>query len=85
MNVVYHKMILHMPTLFNNNPINNIAKYPRIIQSILELSCDPSALPVVFPLVLNQHKHNSLREFLGEDRNQGKGMCLCCTEPGPLF
>lgn len=85
MNVVYHKMILHRPTLFNNNLINNITKNPRNIQIALKLRCDPSAFPVVFPFVVNQHKHNSLREFLGEDRSKGQGMCLCCAAPGPRF
>lgn len=43
MNVAYHKMILHRPTLFNNNPINNFTKNPRNTQTALELCCDPSA------------------------------------------
>lgn len=69
MNVVYHKMILHRPTLFNNNPINNIIKNARNIQAI-ELRWDLSALSAASLFVTNQHKHNSLRELLGEDRRE---------------
>lgn len=70
MNVVYHQMILHRPTLFNYNPINNITKYPRNNQAAIELCWDSSALFAASPFVANQHKHNSLRELLGEDRRE---------------
>lgn len=70
MNVVYHKMILHRPTLFNNNLINNIVKNARNIQAAIELRWDLSTLSAASPFVTNQHKHNSLRELLGEDRRE---------------